>query len=544
MLVVTVAVWSALAAVCLRLLSNAGRLRPADLLIAALAGLGWLAIAVSLVFGRFWVPYPTQHVDIAARSAADGGPRRPAPGHLPTPGNRFEPVQAHPAPPPAAALTDTGTSPARLQATPDAGAAGHPPARLPAEPAPIPAPAVRVAAPAPEPATPQQHLLATIAEPGPGGADWTVLVGWSDATAWPQRGTVLSTTLHGVVSGLSEQAYVYLPPSYFDPVQHQDPPAQGQRDLPLTVVFSGYPGDADRLITHLHYPDVTLTGIQDRTITPTVLVMLSPSVDYPWDTECTDIPDGPAAFTFYARDVPDAVAAQFHLQPDSYAVVGDSTGGYCAAKLESVDPARFAVAASLSGYYHPATDPTTRGEFANTAVREHNDLGWRLQHLPSPAVSLLLATATDETGDDGWTTNQQWMGLIHPPMKARELVLDHGGHNFASWNREIPYALSWISAQLPRSDVVAEPTPLGATIANSPRSAGIGSIPADTAHADYVGGANPTVPEPRDQGRLGRTRPESATPLAEPGRPPPGPEADRSSTSADLTARQRVESRH
>jgi hypothetical protein len=30
-------------------------------------------------------------------------------------------------------------------------------------------------------------------------------------------------------------------------------------------------------------------------------------------------------------------------------------------------------------------------------------------------------------------------------MSADELVLDHGGHNFRTWGREIPYAMRWLS---------------------------------------------------------------------------------------------------
>jgi hypothetical protein len=347
----------------------------------------------------------------------------------------------------------------------------------------MPKPAPVNAAPAPDPASPQTPGLTTVAEPGPDGSTWNAVVGWADPTTWPRRGTVISTTLQGRISGLSEAAYVYLPASYFRPAGGQDPPATGARTLPITVVFSGYPGDADRLITHLSYPDVAQAGIQDGTIAPTVLVMLPPSVNFPWDTECTDIPGGPAAFTFYDRDVPDAVAARFRLRPTGYAAIGDSTGGYCAAKLESIDPSRFAVAASLSGYYQPATDTTTRNEFGDAALREHNDLGWRLRHLAVPPVALLLATAQDETGDDGYTTNQDWMQLIERPMTATELVLDHGGHNFGSWNREIPYALAWISARLPGAHTIPEPIPLGATVAD--RIPGPGSSPAD--HAERPG---------------------------------------------------------
>jgi S-formylglutathione hydrolase FrmB len=35
------------------------------------------------------------------------------------------------------------------------------------------------------------------------------------------------------------------------------------------------------------------------------------------------------------------------------------------------------------------------------------------------------------------------------------LILDHGGHNFSTWNAELPKALSWLTQRLPA------PAPVG-----------------------------------------------------------------------------------
>jgi Putative esterase len=323
------------------------------------------------------------------------------------------------------------------------------------------------------------YLLPTAAEPSPDGSSWQTPTTWAEPGDWAQRGTIVSTTLYGRVSGFSERAYVYLPPVYFG--------AAPARNLPIAVVFSGYPGTADELITRGHYPDAVLTGLTAGQVVPMVLVMLPPTVNFPWDTECTDIPDGPQAFTFYSRDVPDAVADQFHLHPTGYASIGDSTGGYCAAKLEALDPSRFTVAVSLSGYFHPAVDPSTRGEFDDASLRDRNDLGWRLKHLPAPPVSLLLATAYDERGLDGYDTSAEWIRLVKAPMTARELILEHGSHNFTSWGEEIPYGLSWISAKLPGSHVAQAPAPTDSVLTD-------GTEPGDTASTGFASaGTGPAV---------------------------------------------------
>ncbi|HEX3612292.1 MAG TPA: alpha/beta hydrolase-fold protein [Sporichthyaceae bacterium] len=347
-------------------------------------------------------------------------------------------------------------------------------------PVPTGTPATAAAAGA-APTQGHRHPLPTVTEPGVGGATWNVLDGWANPVDWPTRGTVVSTTVRGATTGLSEPAYVYLPPAYFQPATAAlGATGQGRRDLPMTVVFTGYPGDNGHLITRQHYPDAVAAGIASGTIAQTVLLMISPAATFPWDTECSDIPGGPRAFTFYSREAPDAAATEFGLRPKAYASIGDSTGGYCAAKLESIDPGRFGVAVALSGYFSPATDRTTRGTFGDKTLRNTNDLGWRLAHRPVPNVQLLLATAQDERGADGYATNQAWMRLVRSPMTADELVLAHGGHNSASWDREIPYAMSWISARLPHDHVHAAAQPTDSEVATSDGKARTGTARASS----------------------------------------------------------------
>src|SRR5581483_2779961 len=72
-------------------------------------------------------------------------------------------------------------------------------------------------------------------------------------------------------------------------------------------------------------------------------------------------------------------------------------------------------------------------------------------------------------------TNQAWMRLVHLPMTADELVLSHGGHNSESWNREIPYALSLISARLPHDRVHSAAAPTGSKLATSSGKARTGA---------------------------------------------------------------------
>ena len=261
---------------------------------------------------------------------------------------------------------------------------------------------------------------------------------WSTRAQWSTRGALLTMAVTGPTTGLTEQAMVYLPPSYF----------AGDRAMPLVEVMTGYPGSTLLLVDRLHYPSYLLAAMNAGT-RPMALVLLRPSVTYPRDTECTNVPHGPQAFTFFANDVPSVVASAFALKPTSYGAIGDSTGAMCAVKLAVTDPQRFTAAVSLSGYFHAVRDITTGDLYGgSTQVRNLNDIMWRLQHLPLPAVSVLVATSLTEHGADGYKSAQKLLALVRAPMSADEIVLSHGGHNFETWTQEIPPALRWLGTRL------------------------------------------------------------------------------------------------
>lgn len=257
------------------------------------------------------------------------------------------------------------------------------------------------------------------------------------------RGLLETVVIHGAISGLSEQAHIYLPPQYFQP-------RYAHTRFPAAEVFTGYPGSNKQLIGRLHYERLLLRDLHRHTAGPMVLVMMRSAVVYPRDTECTDVPGGPQVETFFAQDVPQQVAGRYRVIPNGWGTVGDSTGGYCAAKVTMTNPYTFHAAASLSGYFTTLQDNTTGNLWGGSnAVRDQNNLDWRLQHLPAPPVSVLVTTSRGEGGPLGIQNSQRFMSLAHPPLRISSIIEPHGGHNFTTWLPEIPKALGWLSSRLP-----------------------------------------------------------------------------------------------
>jgi enterochelin esterase-like enzyme len=266
--------------------------------------------------------------------------------------------------------------------------------------------------------------------------------GWSSPSQWRTRGRVVAVRIKGARSALIGTATVWLPPQYFQP-------AQAHRSFPAVEVFGGYPGSEQGLLNTMKYPQHLLDEMSAHRAGPMVLVMQRPAVTFPRDTECTDVPDGPQALTYFAQDVPAAISRSFRVRSTGWGAMGYSTGGYCAVKIAMLHSDVIPAAVALSGYFHAVRDRSTGDLWGGSPVlRQLNDLEWRTAHLPAPPVSLFVAASRTERGPDGYRDTQRFLSLVRLPTHVRTMILPSGGHNFASWSQEMGPGLDWLSARL------------------------------------------------------------------------------------------------
>ncbi|MGK5629645.1 alpha/beta hydrolase [Streptomyces sp. URMC 123] len=255
-------------------------------------------------------------------------------------------------------------------------------------------------------------------------------------------GRIEKVQITGDSTRIAVPAYVYLPPQYFQP-EHAD------KKFPAAVVLTGYPGTAENLISRLKYPQTATEHIRAGSMRPTVLVLMRPTVAPPRDTECVDVPGGPQAETFFTKDLRKAISTHYRVgdKAANWGVMGNSTGGYCAVKMTMRNPDAFSVGVGLSNSYRAPIDTTTGDLFAgNKKLAQENDMLWRLKNLPSPNVSVLVATSKE--GEDNLRDTQKFISTAKHPMRVSSITLDSGGHNFNTWNREVPPALDWLSNRL------------------------------------------------------------------------------------------------
>ncbi|MFI6514778.1 alpha/beta hydrolase [Spirillospora sp. NPDC050679] len=254
-------------------------------------------------------------------------------------------------------------------------------------------------------------------------------------------GQLEQTVIRGPRTGLQVKAFVYLPAQYFQ---------QRFKDhrFPVSLVLAGYPGDPRGIIERQELVKTAARDMRSGAIPPTVYVITRTMVAPPRDTQCTDVPGGPQAETFFSQDVPQALGATYRLATTAagWGVLGQSAGGYCSVKLAMRHSDRFSAAASLGGYLRSIQDPTTGDLYGGSkAVRDDNDLLWRLEHLPPPPVSVLLASSKRE---EGYDQALKYVQLTKPPLRTDTLFPEQGGHNFGTFRRLTPEIMRWMGRQL------------------------------------------------------------------------------------------------
>jgi enterochelin esterase-like enzyme len=261
--------------------------------------------------------------------------------------------------------------------------------------------------------------------------------------SWPRqtgKGRLVPVRITGGRTGIHHQAQVYLPPQY-------DRPQNAHARYPVLLAMPGYPGAVGVLTRQLGLA-AALDGLIDHgAVRPMIVVMMSPTVAPPRDTECADVPGGPAVETFLSVDVPAWARAHYRVdQRSPLGVMGLSTGGFCAVKLGMRHPEVFGAAVSVSGHLHALVDGTTGRLYASRAEREASDPLWRVHHLPPPPARLLLTATRTEL--EIYPQVVDFRRQARSPLRADALILPYGGHNFGVWRQELPRCLEWLSLWL------------------------------------------------------------------------------------------------
>jgi S-formylglutathione hydrolase FrmB len=254
--------------------------------------------------------------------------------------------------------------------------------------------------------------------------------------------TVASFTVSGPQSGITGSVVVQLPPGYSNL-------RNAQVRYPVLETFQGYPGSPYQWVNTMDLGGVMGSEVAAKHMRAALIV--SPQVEIPAgaDTECVNGPPGtPQLETWLTQDVPNWVANTFRVRTDrgSWATLGLSAGGWCAAMATMLHPDRYSAAVVLAGYFHPEFGPFYDPYPAGSSQASRYDLVALARKAPPPVALWVQTSRADRVS---YSSSQALLRTARAPLAVTATVLQHAGHRLTVWQQLLPGALTWLGANIP-----------------------------------------------------------------------------------------------
>jgi enterochelin esterase-like enzyme len=252
---------------------------------------------------------------------------------------------------------------------------------------------------------------------------------------------VQTFTFTGRQSGLVGHVMVSLPRGYEDP-------ANADKTYPVIEAFHGYPGTPEVWMQGVNLVP-SIDALSDQHLISDAIVV-APQIEFPpgADTECVDGGKGqPQVETWLSADVPDNIASTLRVRKDraSWATLGFSSGGWCAAMAAMLHPDVFGAGVVLGGYASPAFGKIYQPFRAGDPAAKRYDLVALAQSSPPPVALWLQTSKADVLS---YTGSAALLKAARPPLAIQSRVEVNAGHRIAVWAGVVPEALTWLGATI------------------------------------------------------------------------------------------------
>ena len=216
----------------------------------------------------------------------------------------------------------------------------------------------------------------------------------------------------------------------------------------MIETFGGYPSVRAQFLRTMNLGGLIADAVRAHQMRSALLVAPQVQIPFGVDTECVNgEPGKPQIETWLAEDVPNWIAHTFRVttQRSSWATMGLSAGGWCAAMATMLHPAQYSAAVVFGGYFQPDFGHYYEAFPKTSPLQTRYDLVKLAKH-PPPVALWLEASHADEL------SYSSIAGLLHtakPPMAIDAVVLQDAGHRISVWKALLPTALAWLGNNIP-----------------------------------------------------------------------------------------------
>ena len=268
----------------------------------------------------------------------------------------------------------------------------------------------------------------------------------ANAVISPGGSAIINRELDGKKSGEHGQVWIVLPKSAVDQIKNSKS-SLNLSNYRVIQFIPGFPGTPRIWLDRLDVVKNLETTQSNNSLVPTIGILTESNLLRGYDGECFDTPGGPQIETWLTNDVAEFAKNLLGVKTSNWAVMGISTGGWCAAMLTVRHPHHFVAAVSIAGYFTPQPNKGLSTSVATTLLKKYDlRASIKAQH---PKIAIFATVAPLDRGSYFQTIH--FVEDMKNEIPIRTIALHGAGHNFTSWLPAMSPAMDWVGKEFEKS---------------------------------------------------------------------------------------------
>lgn len=262
----------------------------------------------------------------------------------------------------------------------------------------------------------------------------------------PNGSVTIDREVAGSTSGEHGHVWIVLPKSAVKEIK------QSRKPISLTSyrviqALPGFPGTPLGWLNRLNIVSNLESEWNTRKLPASIAILTDTNLLHGYDGECFNTPGGPQIESWLSTDIHQFAAQFLGVKQTGWAIMGTSTGGWCAPMLALRHPQMFIAGASIAGYFTPEPNKSLSTGLSNQLKKEY-DLRAIIKKT-HPKVAIFATIAPSDHGSYFQTIH--FIADMKNLISIRTVNLKGQGHNFAAWLPAIKPALQWAGTEFARN---------------------------------------------------------------------------------------------